>query len=311
MLLNDGFNRWFDKGLKLIICSNGISGSHMEHSMIDGTTVRELYDARTEAIENHQRSNTNGELSNGLLNGLQLEEYTFHTTPTIDDHIAHVRARYLQETSLVGFTTWSSKHFSQDYFQARRLPAKGICETMVQLASKYYLGKNYPCWSAISMGHYHKGRIEIIQTYTAEMQGFCDVIDDTAVSARAKRALLIDAARSHGPNLLRAQQGRGYERTIVALETQLRDGETIPEIFRDPVYQSMRPHWVMTGSTDIGGAGGGEFGFILRHLDSIWLQYLIDADGARFAIVMNKKIGRFLECMDNAARVVQELLELE
>ncbi|SPO04420.1 related to lovastatin nonaketide synthase [Cephalotrichum gorgonifer] len=315
MLLNDGFNRWFDKGLKLIVCSNGVSGSHMEHSMIDGMTIRELYDARTEAIESYQRPHTNGTLTNGESTGeadVQVEEYTFHTSPAIEDRVAHIRARYLQETSIVGFTTWTCTLFGQDYFQARRLPSKGIYETMVQLASKYYLGKNYPCWSAISMGHYHKGRIDIIQTYTAEMQSFCNVVDEDTVGAREKRALLVDAARSHGPNILRAQHNKGYERTLVALETQLREGEDAPEIYSDPVYQSVRPHWVMTGSTDIGGAGGGEFGFILRHPDSVWLQYLIESDKAMFAIVMRKeKIGALLECLERAARVVKELIEFE
>jgi hypothetical protein len=68
----------------------------------------------------------------------------------------------------------------------------------------------------------------------------------------------------------------------------------------------------MTGSTDIGAAGGGEFGFILRYPDSIWRHYLIEPERARFAIVMKKeRIARFLERMQSAARVVQELSELE
>jgi hypothetical protein len=93
----------------------------------------------------------------------------------------------------------------------------------VQLGSKYYYnGNNHPCWSAISMGHYHKGRIDIVQTFTREMLSFCRAADDDTVPRKAKRDLLIDATRSHGHNLLRAQQGKGYERTIVALETHLR-----------------------------------------------------------------------------------------
>ncbi|KAF4951266.1 hypothetical protein FSARC_12965 [Fusarium sarcochroum] len=309
MLLNKGLNRWYDKGLKLIICSNGVSGMHVDHSMIDGTTIREMYEARTEAIESYQRDDTNQTAND---EAVQLEQYTFHTSPDMLDRIGHIRERYVTETSTIGFTKWTCERFGQDYFQSIRMPAKGIYETMVQLGSKYYLGRNEPCWSAISMGHYHKGRIDIIQTYTREMQSFCNVVDDADVEPSVKLALLKDAARSHGPNIQRAMQGKGYERQLVALETQLREGEEKPSIYSDPVYQAMRPHWVMTGSTDIGSAGGGEFGFILRHPDSIWLQYLIEPEKAYFIIVMNKKDkDHFVECMEKAAAVVQELLDIE
>ncbi|KAJ3523901.1 hypothetical protein NM208_g12271 [Fusarium decemcellulare] len=310
MLLHKGFNRWYDKGLKLIVCSNGVSGMHVDHSMIDGTTIRELYEARTEAIQSYQRDDTNSQMATDET--VQLEQYTFHTSPDMLDRIGHIRERYVTETSTIGFTKWTCNRFGRDYFQSIRMPAKGIYETMVQLGSKYYLGRNEPCWSAISMGHYHKGRIDIIQTYTREMQSFCNLVDDADVEPAVKLALLKDAARSHGPNIQRAMQGKGYERQLVALETQLRPGEEKPTIYTDPVYQAMRPHWVMTGSTDIGSAGGGEFGFILRHPDSVWLQYLIEPDKAYFIIVMNKKDKeRFVECMEKAAAVVQELLDIE
>ncbi|KFH44962.1 Nonribosomal peptide synthetase-like protein [Hapsidospora chrysogenum ATCC 11550] len=313
MLLNRGFNRWYDKGLKLIVCSNGVSGMHVDHSMIDGMTIRELYEARTEAIKTYKRDDANNQTTNGVHEeAVQVQQYPFHASPDMLDRIRHIRERYIAETSNIGFTKWTCDRFGQDYFQSIRMPAKGIYETMVQLGSKYYLGRNEPCWSAISMGHYHKGRIDIIQTFTREMQSFCNVVDDADVEPSLKLALLKDAARSHGVNIQRAMQGKGYERQLVALETQLREGEEKPTIYTDPVYQAMRPHWVMTGSTDIGSAGGGEFGFILRHPDSVWLQYLIEPDKAYFIIVMKKdERERFVASMEKAAAVVQGLLDIE
>ena len=313
MLLNRGFNRWYDKGLKLIVCSNGVSGMHVDHSMIDGMTIREIYEARTEAIKTYKRDDANNQTTNGVHGEtVQVQQYPFHASPDMLDRIQHIRERYVAETSNIGFTKWTCDRFGQDYFQSIRMPAKGIYETMVQLGSKYYLGRNEPCWSAISMGHYHKGRIDIIQTFTREMQSFCNVVDDADVEPALKLALLKDAARSHGVNIQRAMQGKGYERQLVALETQLREGEEKPTIYTDPVYQAMRPHWVMTGSTDIGSAGGGEFGFILRHPDSVWLQYLIEPDKAYFIIVMKKdERERFVASMEKAAAVVQGLLDIE
>ncbi|RSL48017.1 hypothetical protein CEP54_013131 [Fusarium duplospermum] len=261
--LNDGFNRWFDKGLKFVVYSNGVSRSIVEHSIIDGIT------------------------RNGV-DEIKLEEYTCQSSPAINERITHIRARYLQETSIIGFTTWECIDFGQEYLQRHKVPAKGIFETMVQLASKYFLGENHPCWSAISMGHAHKGRPEIIQTYTAELKAFCDAADDSSIEAQKRQILLFAAARSHVANVNRVQQGKGYERTMSAMQTVLKEDEQMPAIYNDPTYISMRPHWLMTGSTDLGGSGGGEFGMVLRYPDSVWVQYVVDAASAKFSIVTGR-----------------------
>ncbi|KAF7547181.1 hypothetical protein G7Z17_g7924 [Cylindrodendrum hubeiense] len=309
--LNDGFNRWFDKGLKFIIASNGVSGIAIEHSMIDGLTVSELYDATGSAILKYRRDCPDSLDSQNFVDGIELDEYTFQSSPVIDERIAHVRVRYLQETSIIGFTTWECVDFGLEYLQAQKVPSKGIFEAMVQLASKYFLGENHPCWSAISMGHAHKGRPEIIQTYTAELKAFCDAADDDSVEAKKRQMLLFAAARSHVANINRVQQGRGYERTMSAMQTVLREGETMPEIYDDPIYINMRPHWLMTGSTDLGGSRGGEFGMVLRYPDSIWIQYVVNVASARFSIVTGRDgTGRFRECMDKAAKFIRGLLEV-
>ncbi|RTE81726.1 hypothetical protein BHE90_003791 [Fusarium euwallaceae] len=310
--LNDGFNRWFDKGLKFVVCSNGVSGSVVEHSMIDGMTVRELYDATGSAILNYRRDGPDTLDSRNGVNEIKLEEYTCQSSPAIDERIAHVRARYLQETSIIGFTTWECVNFGQEYLQLHKVPAKGIFETMVQLASKYFLGENHPCWSAISMGHAHKGRPEIIQTYTAELKAFCDAADDSSIEVQKRQTLLFAAARSHVANVNRVQQGKGYERTMSAMQTVLKEDEQMPELYNDPTYISMRPHWLMTGSTDLGGSGGGEFGMVLRYPDSVWVQYIVDAASAKFSIVTGRdRTQRFCECMERAAKLIHELLEVE
>lgn len=44
-------NRWFDKTLQIIVCSNGSAGIVFEHSMVDGHTVlRFASDVYTDTI---------------------------------------------------------------------------------------------------------------------------------------------------------------------------------------------------------------------------------------------------------------------
>lgn len=39
MMMLEGFNRWVDKSIAFVVCSNAISGTYVEHTMIDVSTV--------------------------------------------------------------------------------------------------------------------------------------------------------------------------------------------------------------------------------------------------------------------------------
>lgn len=102
MLLNKGLNRWYDRGPKLIVCSNGVLGTHVDYSLIDGKIIREMYEACAEAIKSYRRDDMNHYMTPN--EAVQLEQHIFHTSPDILDRIGHVRERYITETSTIGLT---------------------------------------------------------------------------------------------------------------------------------------------------------------------------------------------------------------
>ncbi len=53
--------------------------------------------------------------------------------------------------------------FGKDFLLAHGAPAKAIFNLVIQLASRLFLGYNLPSWEPVSLAHYHKGRIELIE----------------------------------------------------------------------------------------------------------------------------------------------------
>ncbi|QKX63233.1 uncharacterized protein TRUGW13939_10402 [Talaromyces rugulosus] len=154
------------------------------------------------------------------------------------------------------------------------------------------------------MEHFHKGRPEIIQIFSPESQK-CDSAHK-AMDRDKLRGLLFDAARSYSRAVIHAQQGKGHDRTLSALLYIVPKDEHLPEFFADPVYDFSRPSWVMTGSTNIAYQ---EAGFVLHQPKSVWVQYRVGDRGALFSVVANKgKGGFFVECLERAAKVVEDLL---
>lgn len=302
MMLNNGFNRWFDKSLEFIVCANGVSGLMTEHSLLDGMSIMQLNEAITAAILEHRPA-----LQKGVRESpVEFEEYEFMTDSRAEDRIAHIRGRFVKETGAVEFQSWSFEKFDNQYFQMKRIPTKGTVEAVIQLATKHFFGRNYPCYSPVSMEHFHKGRPEIIQIFSPEFKAFCDSAHE-AMDQDKLRGLLFDAARSYSRAVIEGQQGKGYDRTLSALLYIVPKDEPLPELFADSVYDFSRPSWVMTGSTNISYQ---EAGFVLHQPKSVWVQYRVGDRGVLFSIVSNKgKGGFFVECLERAAKVVEELLD--
>ena len=60
MFHGDGYSRWFDKIVTVVVCSNGCLGANVEHSSLDATVcghlweyvlVNEQYDAHGHCVE--------------------------------------------------------------------------------------------------------------------------------------------------------------------------------------------------------------------------------------------------------------------
>jgi hypothetical protein len=279
-LLGNGFNRWFDKTVEFIVCSNGVSGFLGEHSMVDGTTMGSINSVIVQAILDHKPD----QLVNGSSHtDIALEEYIFNTTPVIEDEITAARTEFLQTVAPVQYTLLNYTSFGSTLLESHRLPSKSAWEIIIQLATRLFFGYNPASWQAVSMEQYHQGRPDIIQVATPPVIAFCsaavtEVSPGNEIKARKEqRKLFFKAVKDHANAVPRAQRGHAYDRTFTALEWVREEEEEEPRLFKsDVAWKKARPRFIMTGvKTEM----FSEVGFVLTDPESIWTVYDVSSDG--------------------------------
>ena len=83
------------------------------------------------------------------------------------------------------------------------------------------------------------------------------------------RSLFTRAVARHIQYAAWAADGQGVDRHLFGLKKLLREGEHLPEIYKDPAY-SMSSHWELSTSQlsspffDGWGYGEGKFGFLYK-----------------------------------------------
>lgn len=280
-LLGDGFNRWYDKTVEFIVCSNGASGFLGEHSMVDGSTMVSLNSVIVQAIFDH----TPDAISNGFtpINTITFEECPFNMTPFLQEAISDARAVFLKTVAPVKYRFEFFPFLGATQLESHRLPSKYAWEIVVQLATRLFFGFNPASWQAVAMEQYHQGRPDIVQVATPIVVAFCNAAvakippGGEAKARREQRKLFFKSVRDHANAVARAQRGHAHDRTFTALEWVRVPGEEDPTLFASDVgYFKSRPRFIMTGMKM---EMFSEVGFVLTDPESVWLVYEVRNEG--------------------------------
>ena len=265
----NGSNRWNDKSVQFAVCSNGISGFIGDHSMLDASTVHGLNVFVTRAIMEHKPQET-VERSVG---DVVLEEYPFLSTPEIDEHIMRARQQFQENVLGIEHRFFNYTGFGASQAQMYKCPPKSVFQLVVVLASRHHFGYNPALWETVSLGTFHRGRVEISQVITPPIVAFCEAANDEAMPIEQRRKLFVEAVKTHASSVMRAVRGRGTDRHLTALRQMLADGEKVPALYEDPLFIRTRPRKIMSHCHDTGTL---EKGFLLRDADAIWVHYELD-----------------------------------
>ncbi|KAL3417438.1 mycocerosic acid synthase [Phlyctema vagabunda] len=301
----DGSNRWWDKGMQFAICSNGISGQLIEHTMIDASTVYPLNIFMTNEIMRHMPDAS----SSSDIDPVPSKEYIFNSNENIEIHINRVRKEY--RDSCAGF-----EHRFLDYDgmgaslpRQKRFPLKSTFQIAVALASRMHFDYNPAFWDGVSLASFYRGRVDINQVTVPAVVAFCNSAYDESITVSARRKLLYNATKTHANSVTRAVRGRGFDRYMTSLRQMLKEDEPVPELFTDPVYLKSRPRKIMSHCHDTGML---EKGFALRDPDSVWVHFEVQDASVRFSIT--GQIGqteRFENKLKEALETVKNLLNSE
>ena len=274
-LLGDGFNRWNDKCLQFIVCTNGASANLVEHTMIDGLTIQEMNDKIREAIESHEPALTNAAKSH-VEGEVALDEYVLTTTPGIASHISVLRERYVEYTSKREYLDFSFTTLGTKLLADHTCPIKATFDLTIQLASRLYFGYNPASWETVSMTAYHKGRFAIVQVTADSVLRFCASAFDENIPILKRRNMLLQAAQDYNSRIRQAYSGNAYFRLMNAMRSVWPEDEPVAALFNNPTWVNTGPRFIMSGISD---GASLDSAYVMGETQSIWVNYSVEDTG--------------------------------
>lgn len=286
----DGSNRWFDKTVQYVVFSNGVSGMVADHTGLDAPNVADINLRIAAAIREHvptavKRSN----------NAIPIKLMRHTGFPGLSASIEQARLGYQQ---VIAKKQHFFHHigFGSAFMKKYKVSPNSGTQVTIQLASRYYFGYLPPCWETILQMMFHKGRVEINPAISVEVGEFVQAAADDSTPLLECRRKFLAAARRHSGNILAATQTGGFDRFLSLIKDLSRDGETIPELYLDPVYNRARPRKIVSNSFK---THMPENGCTMRDDEGYFVHYELDTQRYHcLRFDLNKLPLTFLQCQN-------------
>jgi NADPH:quinone reductase-like Zn-dependent oxidoreductase/aryl carrier-like protein len=269
----DAANRWNDKSIQFIVCSNGYSGTVGDHTMLDAMTLSELNDAIAVAIDSDIQLDSPGTLPTA--NTITTVHLPLETDATLDASIDKARAQYFNFVKDAEHIYFLFKGYGSRALRAKKMSPNSVFQMVVQLAARWLYGESPPCWETVNQAHYHLGRVDIIQIVNPQVAAFLDAASDSSISMSERRNLLINATRAHVACINKSRRNLGWERNFSAIRALMEENDPLPALFDDPVYKRVRPRVMISNCFETGMT---EKGCMWRDIDSVWMHYEVHDD---------------------------------
>lgn len=124
--------RWFDKSIQLIVCRNGVSGIHFEHSWGDGVAVLRFFN------EIYQDSTENPTCSTAHLSALDLAASTYRklgfTLPSsLESKINTAKANFDKRVNSLDMDTLQLFSFGREYLKQHKISPDAVMQLAFQV----------------------------------------------------------------------------------------------------------------------------------------------------------------------------------
>ncbi|THH07379.1 hypothetical protein EW145_g3423 [Phellinidium pouzarii] len=299
-------NRWFDKGVSLIVENNTRAGMMGEHSPVDALvpsivadfSLTEDMDADSEwlplgSFAEHKTSEPDSwERLDWVVN-----EYVLRKCVEAEDRAKAIIAD--SDDDVFWFMDYgcdwirnTSKTDSPAYYANRSLMRNSATEVQVspdayiqlamQLAWYRTRGTFTATYETALTRLFQHGRTETIRTLTTDSRTFVLAMLDATVPSETKCSLLRQAIQTHGRLTKAAATGKGIDRHLLGLRLVMGANESSP-LFEDHFFLQSQ-EWKLSTS----GLSAGEYfrgtGFGAPYADGYGVNYLAGTDVIKFGI---------------------------
>ncbi|KAI0091474.1 carnitine acetyl transferase [Irpex rosettiformis] len=240
-------NRWVDKPVQFIVFDNGKAGIMGEHSVMDGTPTATMCDRVLDLIASP--SFDQGTDSTGSVQQPTPLDWTI--SPAVDSAVEDARKEAL---ALVETQTMNIERtpYGKAAIKAFGVSPDGWAQMIVQLAYARLLKSSGQkrqggTYEAATTRKFLKGRTEAIRVVSEESDAWVESMDQPHASHDTRLSLFKAAVKKHGGWARMAGNGLGVDRHLLGLKLTKREGEELPSLYADPVYNRSN-NWVLSTS---------------------------------------------------------------
>ncbi|ELU37803.1 carnitine acetyl transferase [Rhizoctonia solani AG-1 IA] len=305
-------NRWVDKPCQFIVYDNGEAGFMGEHSVMDGTPTVRLCDEVLTDLQSQSFPHAGASVSSPLPAPTPLDFTLTSTLQTAIESARQAGSELVNSQDL----QYLLLPYGKDVVKKFNVSPDSWAQLIIQLAfwrlSKTGLvpnvgkGELAGTYEAATTRKFRKGRTETIRVVSEEVKAFCEAMDS---KGRSICYSFGPEERREGGRAREAGNAMGVDRHMFGLRHLVRtsEGETMPSIFSDPLYQRASK-WTLSTSAIFSKHFPG-YGWV-GHIQYFGVAYMTGYnDRMQFTITSRKEMpsSEFREEIKNAGEELYAL----
>eukprot|EP00667_Euglena_gracilis_P003455 EG_transcript_3467 len=242
MLHHGGRNRWFDKSISLIVRPDGVAAVNFEHSWGDGVAVlRFSEDVFNDSLQRPAPQSSENPTA-------PVQQLEWRLTPPVEQAINAARQRMEADAQRMQLHIMFCAGLGKKHIGKVGARADPFMQLAIQLAYWRLHRAVESVYESCSTSAFKHGRTECIRGATPESAAFVRAMDDAAVSAAEKAAMVHKALAKHAQLSKDAKMGQGVDRHLYALNRLGVEAGREHPLFKDAAYQALKADMLSTSS---------------------------------------------------------------
>ncbi|KAF9267289.1 acyltransferase ChoActase/COT/CPT [Marasmius fiardii PR-910] len=244
--VGDGRNRFYDKH-QLIVFDNGRSGFLGEHSCMDGTPTLRMNEFVLASIALNKvnlGSPRTSETGKGLAEPIELQ---FEVNEHVQQLVKEAESRFDQLVGQHDLHVLHYEGYGKNHIKQFKASPDAWAQLVKQLAFHKMFGRPGVTYESAQTRKYQRGRTEVIRSASNESKRWAEAMLDPKETDTNRASLFRAAVKRHLQYAAWAADGHGVDRHLLGLKKVMKEGEPLPEIYKDPSF-SRTSHWELSTS---------------------------------------------------------------